>query len=147
MLLALFAVLMLFIAPEISKSLAHTVPVSGERHGHDSGSDNSASHGLSDTAESASGLSAAPAPHHAERHIPPHDMMPMANPGTMDDSACGYCQLLIHLPFLTWLFTPFIWLTLVISRPPPDSSFAYIPFAVLTADRQPRAPPHKPALR
>lgn len=146
MLLALFAVLMLFIAPEISKSLARDLSASGERQSHDKGHHNSAAHGLSDTSEALAIPLAMHAQHHVDRQSLHHDMMQMADSGLMDDSACGYCQLLIHLPFLSWVFIPFIWLTLVISRPPPDSSFAYIPFSVLTADCQPRAPPGKPDL-
>lgn len=142
-LLALVAVLMLFIAPEISKSLQRNLSVSGEMTGHDRGHPAHSSYRLSPGSEK----SATPSGHHADRQDLHHTMMPMAGTGVMDDSACGYCQLLIHLPFLSWVFIPFIWLTLVISRPPPEASFAYIPFSVLTDDCQPRAPPGQSALR
>lgn len=72
-----------------------------------------------------------------------HAMMNMSGGGMMDDSACGYCQLLVHFPVIVWVFTPFIWLTLIISRAPPGSFFSYLPFSTLLFDFQPRAPPFK----
>ena len=96
---AIVAVLLLFVAPIVSKTLL-------ERQTR---IDPVASHSPS---------SAMPMHH--------HDMpMEMAMPGmmhhNMDDGefACGYCDLLVHVPLMMWVFIPFIWLMLVISRAPP----------------------------
>ncbi|MBT0723390.1 DUF2946 domain-containing protein [Rosenbergiella sp. S61] len=79
--LAIFSIAMLFIAPIISKTLQHsTHPASAMQS--------------------------------MERmHTPPSDDCPMMSPSLashapaidtkmLDDMACGYCQLLVHFPFL-----------------------------------------------
>jgi len=77
------------------------------------------------------------------------DAMPMMH--HMDDAghmmsgdegfACGYCELLVHVPLIVWAAVPFIWLMLLIARAPPP------PRAVPPLRRRephvyrPRAPP------
>ncbi|WP_074007482.1 DUF2946 domain-containing protein [Yersinia intermedia] len=57
------------------------------------------------------------------------------------DIPCGYCHLLIHLPLIQNVFIPFIWLILLISQ------VHFLPVIVLPLlfvcypDCQPRAPP------
>ncbi|MCT4716250.1 DUF2946 domain-containing protein [Enterobacteriaceae bacterium H18W14] len=117
--IALLAMLMLFIAPVISKSLEHR--------------------------------RAAEINHHAEHHMM-MDMgsmeMPVAShlmpgPGAslMDDIACGYCQLLLHVPLIVWLFIPFIWLAWRITRAPPPPVIAPLLAQHDDAEALPRAPP------
>lgn len=91
--LAILAVLLLFVAPVVSKSLIEQQRVSQ------------------------------PAP--AMMEMDHHQMMEHAMPGMMhhdaDDGelACGYCDLLVHVPLMIWVFIPFIWLMLLHSRAPP----------------------------
>jgi len=41
--------------------------------------------------------------HHSEMSMADHGMM--MGPGF----ACGYCDLLVHVPLMLWVFIPFIW--------------------------------------
>ncbi len=124
--IALLAMLMLFIAPVISKSLEHRR--AAEKSGH------------------------------AEHHMMAHasgmmmDMGPMEMPSSshllpgvgaslMDDIACGYCQLLLHVPLIVWLFIPLIWLAWRITRAPPPAVIAPLLAQHDDAKAQPRAPP------
>ncbi|QFS60499.1 DUF2946 domain-containing protein [Pantoea dispersa] len=118
---AIVAVLLLFVAPIVSKTLL-------ERQTR---IDPVASHSPS---------SAMPMHH--------HDMpMEIAMPGTMhhnmDDGefACGYCDLLVHVPLMMWVFIPFIWLMLVISRAPPLPPLVAPRPRRFSGTHRPRAPP------
>ncbi|WON76977.1 DUF2946 domain-containing protein [Serratia sp. UGAL515B_01] len=143
--LALLAILILFVAPVISKSLEHQragKPCSAEitttppdkvamlntmpdmEHGsHSSGNTCSTPHSL------------------------PHHLVVKPGSSPMEDIACGYCQLLIHLPLIQTVFIPFIWLILLVSQAP------FLPVIVsplLSAcypDSRPRAPPSLSYLR
>ncbi|MEG3131858.1 DUF2946 domain-containing protein [Pantoea cypripedii] len=113
--IAIVAVLLLFVAPVVSKTLL-------ERQNH-----------LQSMM--------ADMPMH-------HDAMPdMAMPGMdhhmMDDGefACGYCDLLVHVPLMMWVFVPFIWLMLVISRAPPIPDVIAPVIRRHTSTHRPRAPP------
>lgn len=66
-------------------------------------------------------------------------LMPGAS--LMDDIACGYCQLLLHIPLIVWLFIPFIWLAWRISRAPPPPIIAALVPQHDDAEALPRAPP------
>ncbi|CBJ81463.1 hypothetical protein XBJ1_2337 [Xenorhabdus bovienii SS-2004] len=82
--------------------------------------------------------------HHYASSVNGHDMHHGAShthTGLMDDIACGYCQLLINLPLLTWVFIPFIWLALTISRTPPVRFFLGSAIQLFYGESQPRAPP------
>ncbi|QKJ87136.1 hypothetical protein PMPD1_2191 [Paramixta manurensis] len=120
--LAIAAVLLLFVAPVISKTLAqqqpdamssmtmvnmpmmHTMPSTDSMHGV----------------------------HHAAMD---HSM-----PGD-DGFACGYCELLVHVPLMVWIFIPFIWLILRISHAPPVPAVVGNEVRRNDSFHHPRAPP------
>lgn len=115
--------LMLFIAPVISKSLEHS------RVAKDGG------HQMAGQASGEMmemGAMKMPASSH---------LMPGAGASLMDDIACGYCQLLLHIPLIVWLFIPFIWLAWRISRALPPPVIAPLLAQHDDADALPRAPP------
>lgn len=111
--IAIVAVLLLFVAPVISTSLAPPMM-------------------MADMPEMA-----------MDQMMPPDHAAGMMDHAAMNDAgfACGYCDLLIHVPLLLWLFIPFIWLALLLSRAPPPAPIAA---PLLRPRRQlyrPRAPP------
>ncbi|WP_339373573.1 DUF2946 domain-containing protein [Xenorhabdus szentirmaii] len=129
--LVLTAILMLFIAPVVSKTLEHHRESvrSGTSHcmpltDMQENGNNSHHQQLSDSSHSMN--------HHGVDHV---------HTGLMDDIACGYCQLLINLPLLAGSFIPFILLTLVISRAPPTPRFSGPVIRRFYGESQPRAPP------
>lgn len=116
--LGLCAILLLFIAPVISKSLAQ-------------------SHGSESTMMMA---------HQGEMAMPDHHQMinsesePHHHMSMMDDSACGYCVLLIHLP-LNLTNLPLLWnmlqaLSRPVARPEPLFNAIWVPIHFRS-----RAPP------
>lgn len=112
--IAIVAVLLLFVAPVISTSLAPQMMMP-----------NMAMDQMTPS-------------HHGDDHA-----AGMMDHKAMNDAgfACGYCDLLIHVPLLLWLFIPFIWLALLLSRAPPPAPIAA---PLLRPRRQlyrPRAPP------
>lgn len=133
--LAILAVLLLFVAPMVSKTLM----------------------AQQSQASAQPDLVAAAMPQHTGmRHDAmasmPDDghhamMMDGSMPGmahtTRSDSGmvCGYCDLLIHVPLMVWIFIPFIWLTLIISRAPPIADITPPPVPRDTRTHPPRAPP------
>ncbi|MDR0219677.1 MAG: DUF2946 domain-containing protein [Enterobacteriaceae bacterium] len=133
-LIALLAILMLFVAPVISKALEH----SRSNHTQNNQGDSSAAfQGMSmpdmqndelhQTSHSSGGMG-----HHGADHV---------HMGLMDDIACGYCQLLINLPLLSGTFIAFILLALTISRAPPARRFFGPIIRLFYGESQPRAPP------
>ncbi|WP_237388213.1 DUF2946 domain-containing protein [Xenorhabdus sp. Sc-CR9] len=127
--IALLAILMLFIAPVVSKSLEcdrdgtkseinHCMSIPDMQHS------NNNHHQTSSSSHSMN--------HHGVDHV---------HMGLMDDIACGYCQLLINLPLLAGSFVPFILLTLTISRAPPTPRFLGPIIRLFYGESQPRAPP------
>nr|WP_310616419.1 DUF2946 domain-containing protein [Pantoea cypripedii] len=118
--IAIVAVLLLFVAPVVSKTLL-------ERQNH-----------------MQSMMADMPMHHDA---MPDMAMPDMAMPGMdhhmMDDGefACGYCDLLVHVPLMMWVFVPFIWLMLVISRAPPIPGVIAPVIRRQIATHRPRAPP------
>jgi hypothetical protein len=122
---ALLAMLMLFIAPVISTSLAHHRAQSGETSGQH--------HKM---AHSEGMMEMGP----MDSPVSPHPM-PGMGASLMDDIACGYCQLLLHIPLIVWIFIPFIWLAWRISSPPPPAVIAPILVQHDDAEALPRAPP------
>ena len=122
--MAILAVLLLFVAPVVSKDLM-------ARHG---------------------GAMAAP----MMAMSPSTDAIPMAH--HMDDAmissghrmsgeegvACGYCELLVHVPLMIWAAVPLLWLMMLISRAPPSTQRADPPLC--QRERRvyrPRAPPSR----
>lgn len=112
--IAILAVLLLFIAPVVSKSLA-------EHHDAMAMSGMSADMPMMD--------------HHSDMAMADHSMM-------MDDGvACGYCDLLVHVPLMLWVFVPFIWLMCLTSRAPPPRHVSRLALPRLNGIYRPRAPP------
>ncbi|WP_312239928.1 DUF2946 domain-containing protein [Pantoea sp.] len=106
--IAILAVLLLFVAPVVSKTLA-------ERHQmrmlYPSAEMSMSSDVRSSTAHG----------YHAAMQMQQMDSPMIMDHGAMSDGgfACGYCDLLVHVPLMAWMFIPFIWLLMRISRAPP----------------------------
>ncbi|HFF8941197.1 TPA: DUF2946 domain-containing protein [Serratia marcescens] len=119
--IAIMAVLLLFVAPVVSKSLMHHQMMGG-------------------MTQSAAAM--------------PHDMHGMAMPAAehaghhgMDSAEmifCGYCELLIHVPLLLWVFVPLLWLMTRIARLPCAPRIVSPPLRRLTLRPSPRGPPGQP---
>ncbi|ENU9622376.1 TPA: DUF2946 domain-containing protein [Enterobacter hormaechei subsp. hoffmannii] len=147
--LALLAILMLFVAPVISKSLEHqraSQPCSAAiTTTHNDMPDTAAmhhampgmEHDLHSSLDSACAVSQSMSHHLA------------SNPGSspMEDIACGYCQLLIHLPLIQTVFIPFIWLILLVSQAPFLPVIVSPLLSACYSKCQPRAPPSLFSLR
>lgn len=144
--IALMAMLLLFIAPVISTSLEHrradiahvqtnampAMDMSGQAM------NSNAIPAPTQSDNTASSLSPS---HHHLNESPSYPQMGHHTRGMMDDIACGYCQLLIHLPLIFWAFIPFIWLTLHIVRTSPTPLVSRLIPPTLPGDALPRAPP------
>ncbi|MFV9688139.1 DUF2946 domain-containing protein [Pantoea sp. KXB45] len=115
--IAILAVLLLFVAPMISKNLA-------------------AHHAMMADMPGMSAMSAEMSMMHH------HGEMTSAAPETgVMSFACGYCDLLVHVPLLLWIFIPFIWWMCLISRAPPAPSPAVPRRRRQWRLNRPRAPP------
>ncbi len=125
---------MLFVAPVVSKSLA-------------------SQHANMPCAVDSVAMQDMPAMHHAmpgkenagkcEVHQgTPHHLLPSAGSSPMEDIACGYCQLLIHLPLIQNVFTPFVWLIEFVSQAPFLPVILSPLLCVCYCEYQPRAPPN-----
>ncbi|WP_437890407.1 DUF2946 domain-containing protein [Phytobacter sp. V91] len=95
--LALLAVAMLFVAPVVSKSLQHHTPCQPA-----TAMMNMDMHGMHHAETTAAACDSPPAPHHF--------LSAGAGQSLMEDIACGYCQLLIHLPFVLFVLAVLLWL-------------------------------------
>ncbi|MCS3431935.1 DUF2946 domain-containing protein [Klebsiella sp. BIGb0407] len=133
--IAILAILMLFLAPEVSKNLVQwqdAVPETHQMQGtvaHEMPADhNHNTHTIPSSEHHA---------HHGESGG--HHMM--GSSSMAGDFACGYCELLIHCPLIFWLFAPLIWLLLVSSRAPPLIIYCLFPLTYFVSSAQPRAPP------
>lgn len=73
--------------------------------------------------------------HHSEMSMADHGMM--MGPGF----ACGYCDLLVHVPLMLWVFIPFIWWMCLINRAPPPAAINPPQWRRLLRLHRPRAPP------
>ncbi|MCW2476758.1 DUF2946 domain-containing protein [Candidatus Symbiopectobacterium sp. NZEC151] len=109
--LALLAVLLLFVAPVISKGRAERMP-------------------LPQTHEMAMN-------HHSTAPAA-HDHAAMMQ---QQGFACGYCELLVHVPFVVGLFIPMVWLTVLLARAPPLPRVLPPRCPPLDTTHLPRAPP------
>ncbi len=131
--LALLAMLMLFVAPVISQSLAHRFAsahcTSEVTIAHNTVPN--IKHGTHTTTDSAC----------STLQDIPHHLFPNPGSSPMEDIACGYCQLLIHFPLITNVFVPFIWMLLLVSQATfsPATISPLLPVCYLEC--QPRAPP------
>jgi len=113
--IAILAVLLLFVAPMISKNLAE------HRASMQDAAVMSAEMPMMD--------------HHSEMSMSDHGMM------MGQGFACGYCDLLVHVPLMLWVFIPFIWWMCLISRAPPPSAINPPHWRRLLRLHRPRAPP------
>lgn len=132
---AILAVLLLFVAPTVSKSLMHHQGM-----------------GSANPAEAASAVTPADdAP--AMSHMAHSHPMAMPDPpagtghhamGMGEDITCGYCELLIHVPLLLWLFAPLLWLMTRIAQAPRPVRLLPPSIRRLALRQRPRAPPAPP---
>lgn len=119
--LAILAVLLLFVAPVVSKDLmarhggAMAAPVMAMSHSAD----------------------AMPMMHHMDDAMMPSGHIMSGEEGV----ACGYCELLVHVPLMIWAAIPLLWLMMLIARATADAARG--PAAVPT--RTPRLPASCPA--
>lgn len=139
--LGIMAILMLFIAPVVSKSLVSA----GVMH--------SMMPGMSMPGMEMSSMDMSademPAPHDTEKvglagghhAMPSHEMGPGMMIGEMSDAACGYCVLLVHLPLLHMLVLALLWSSDIQGDAPPSSITAHFVPSLFYSDAQPRAPP------
>lgn len=176
--IAVLAILMLFIAPEVSKTLAqwraaNAIMAHGEQA--DSGPDDSMQAGrMSDGAlldhsipardtQHAVAHDGSMPMHHMASGMAHHTMPAVSTEGsakkspsmadhnssqpvtggmaTMDDLACGYCELLVHFPFMIWVLIPLIWLLCTSTRAPPVRLIVSFFATFLPGSCLPRAPP------
>ena len=122
--IAILAVLLLFVAPMVSKNLA-------EHHARQQRM--SAMHSAMPMMHHHSDM--AMMDHHSEMPMSGHDMM-MAS-----GFACGYCDLLVHVPLMLWVFIPFIWWMCLICRAPPPPAINPPRRRRFLRTHRPRAPP------
>lgn len=132
--MALLSVAMLFIAPLISKTLAHRTDcqqsVSATMTHHDM-------------------PMAMPEMHHSmvkpghcqPHHEMPHLMMPGQAMSPMEEIACGYCQLLIHMPFVQLMLTVQLVLMFLCIRKTPSLQITCSPIFHAWDPQRARAPP------
>lgn len=132
--MALLSVAMLFVAPVISKSLTH----------HAGFVNSTITKAMTDNHGMAmSGMHQdMPVPELCEQNLTmTHPMMAGQAMSPMEEIACGYCQLLIHLPFVQFVLTVMLWLMLICVR-------LYLPLQVILSPifrawtpQRARAPP------
>ncbi len=153
--IAIVAILLLFIAPEVSQRLeqrrmenrdeyAAVLFAQSEPEMHDMAMDSfdSPLEMMNDTN------------FHAENKLLPHTMGPsalqavaipdmsgMLHSSIMEDMACGYCVMLIHLPLMLWIFIAIIWLTIRVNCPPAPRLILQSFTVYFPGIAQPRAPP------
>ncbi|HBZ7326272.1 DUF2946 domain-containing protein [Klebsiella michiganensis] len=132
--LALLSVAMLFIAPVISKTLAHRTAcqqsVSATKTHHDVPMTMPEMH-----------HSMVKPGHCQPHHEMPHLMMPGQAMSPMEEIACGYCQLLIHMPFVQLMLTVLLVLMLLCIRKTSPLRVNFSPIFRVWAPQRARAPP------
>ncbi len=147
-LIALMAILMLFIAPEVSKTLEHrrmqsdsevmTETSTEAMDEMDMGMmpmDHAMDHPMATAGHHVMADQAGQSTSKIATHVMNDGM------GMMDDFACGYCQLLAHFPVLAWVLIPLISLLLLSSRASPSLISPATPVTFFPGRSQPRAPP------
>ena len=125
--IAILAILMLFIAPEISRSLQDSSPQSPA--------------GISASSEMAMPGMSMPAHMTMEKHSTTHSAPSVDPMSGMDDIACGYCVMLLHMPVLLAMMVFLCWFSLLLRRAPPARRHYALPVRLFTGDLQPRGPP------
>lgn len=119
--------LLLFVAPVVSKSMMHNGNMPAAMT---SASGMMGHHDMSAMAGEMSGMH-----HAAEDHYDHHAASDLSSAD--NDMACGYCDLLVHVPFLLWVFVSAL-LLLIFS--------AFVPLRVREEKPwlKPRSPGHYP---
>ncbi|WP_188474503.1 DUF2946 domain-containing protein [Hafnia psychrotolerans] len=137
--LGIVAILMLFIAPVVSKSLVSAGVMHRMMPGM-SGMDMSSINMPED------GMLPAQKGEHGD-HTDIHHAMSSGDKGQgmmtgdMSDAACGYCVLLAHLPLLHILALSLLWSSEVSGQAPPFLLANHFRSPAFYNDAQPRAPP------
>ena len=139
--LGIVAILMLFIAPVVSKSLVaegvqHRMMPGMMMSGMDMSDGEMADMDMSVHSVSSEEHCQTPACQSA-----PQDTVKAMLSGDMSDAACGYCVLLVHLPLLDLQAMPMQWSLDVSSRAPPCAAIPHLIPSLTFTDSQPRAPP------
>lgn len=125
--LALISIAMLFVVPVISKSISHRTFY---EHHNVTVMNMSDMHHSMMMSESCQTMSDAD-----HRMISGQAMSPM------EEIACGYCQLLIHLPFVLVVLTTLLWLLLLLVQRSPVPHAVFLPVLRTCPPQQARAPP------
>lgn len=143
-LIAIMAILMLFIAPDVStileqrRSAEHRqMPAENLR----AGLNEMAPHGMTDEMPLVADNSlcdSATLPSQAADTAQHHNR---SGGKMLGHIACGYCQLLVHLPLLLAIFIVVIRLLLLSTRTPAMLKFSPYHFTFFPGLSQPRAPP------
>lgn len=141
--LGMLAILMLFVAPLVSKTLVAQgvampmMPMMAgiEMSDRASSIDNPAT---DDISAMAMPDRASDDGRHSLSSASIHTTMPV---GDMMDAACGYCVLLMHLPLMVMLALTVLWSRATVVRPAPPRAVACPYFAPIFNDSRPRAPP------
>ncbi|WP_245610151.1 DUF2946 domain-containing protein [Tatumella morbirosei] len=149
--LAIFAILLLFIAPVISKSLEYRRIDNREEQAEHTSSENShqmhmmamSDDSVMDDMDMHGMHTDADTPHISSQSSDTTSGLPMMmhDGGMMDDMACGYCVMLIHLPLMLWVFVAIVWLTFKVSLAPPPPLVIRFFILFFPGIAQPRAPP------
>ncbi|MEX0566129.1 DUF2946 family protein [Raoultella terrigena] len=126
--LALLAIAMLFVAPVVSKSIARQAACR-----HFSAASSMPMPGMHHDMPMAA--------HCAERAAMDHQVMSGQAMSPMEEIACGYCQLLVHLPFVQLLLAMLLWLLLLFVVSTPLIPIACAPIFRAWAPQRARAPP------
>ncbi|MCU5775328.1 DUF2946 domain-containing protein [Erwiniaceae bacterium BAC15a-03b] len=129
-LIAILTILMLFIAPEISKALEY-------RHMPEMATGGMA---MDNMLTNHTPMQTAPLSAHHSSAAEPAPIV-SSDSGLIDYFACGYCQLLVHFPLLLWVFVALIWLILLVSPSSPWHKISFYPVTLFPGIAQPRAPP------
>jgi hypothetical protein len=117
---------MLFVAPVISKSISHRTACEHDVTAMNM-SDMHHSMMMAEPCQTMSGMD--------HRMISGQAMSPM------EEIACGYCQLLIHLPFVLFMLTVLLWLLLLCVQCIPVPRTVFLPAFRTWASQHARAPP------
>lgn len=142
--LALLAIFMLFVAPAVSKALVRQglmMPETG----------NMLMPGMAMVQHEPAMAHKHAGEHHGMHHASSrkntayHDVVhndtttPQAN--WMDDAACGYCQLLLHMPLIFWVATLLLWCLITLRRTPAVVQVCVLALRGLFRPFLARAPP------
>ncbi|KGT90525.1 hypothetical protein NG99_17760 [Erwinia typographi] len=154
--IAIIAILLLFVAPEVSKTLEHRrmenhneQPATPDADNMHSVHDADSSSNVDDMSGMMEGMAMSSAEMPLHHDMPPHAQQPSPMPGMagmmsgsmMDDIACNYCVMLLHLPLMLWIFVAIIWLIIRVANAPPPRLILPTFTLFFPGTAQPRAPP------